>query len=112
MRSETEQLESLPGHLVTRTVDELHPDPIYTRHRLTVPISKLSALAARGNRFAVREPLVITKNGLPDAGFGCRSLCLGNRAENRLSHVQIEDMSELWASSHIVVATGAVGRPP
>src|SRR5947208_8979280 len=69
IRSETGQLDSLPGHLVTRTVNELHPHPIYSRHRLIVPISKVSALAARGNLFAVREPLVITKNGAIVDGY-------------------------------------------
>lgn len=44
----------------TYRVDELHPHPSYVRHHLTVPASKLSALAERGN-LVFQEPLVITR---------------------------------------------------
>jgi hypothetical protein len=44
----------------TYRVDELHPHPSYVRHQLTVPASKLSALAERGD-LVFQEPLVITR---------------------------------------------------
>ena len=46
----------------------------------------------------------------------CRTPALGaevyaSETEQKIVY-HIEDMSELWASSHVVVATGAVGCPP
>jgi hypothetical protein len=49
------------GRLVTRRVDELRMHPTLVRHHLTVSISKLSAIAARG-AIAFREPLVINQD--------------------------------------------------
>jgi hypothetical protein len=53
-------LEEIHSQLVTRRLDELHPHPSFVRHHLTVPASKLSALAELGD-LAFREPLVITR---------------------------------------------------
>ncbi len=49
------------GQLVTCRLDELRPHPSYVRLGLTVPASKLSALAEEGE-LAFREPLVITQD--------------------------------------------------
>ena len=54
------RLDEVHGRLVTCPVDELHPHPSYLRHHLTVPASKLSALAERGD-LAFQEPLIITR---------------------------------------------------
>jgi hypothetical protein len=60
LRSETGRPLEVHRQFVTYRVDELHPHPSYVRHQLTVPASKLSALAERGN-LAFQEPLVITR---------------------------------------------------
>lgn len=60
LRSETVR-NDLRGEFVTCRVAELHPHPSYMRHHFTVPASKLSVLAERGD-LAFREPLVITKD--------------------------------------------------
>ena len=49
------------GQLVTCRLDELRPHTSYVRHHLTVPASKLSTLAERGDR-AFLEPLMITRD--------------------------------------------------
>jgi ParB-like chromosome segregation protein Spo0J len=62
LRRETgRQLDDIHFQLLTCRVDELHPHPSYVRHHLTVPASKLSALAERDD-LALREPLVITRD--------------------------------------------------
>ena len=58
--SETRRPPEVHRQFVTCRVDELHPHPSYVRHQLTVPASKLSALAERGD-LAFQEPLVITR---------------------------------------------------
>jgi len=50
------------SHLAAHRVDELRPHPSYVRHRLSVSVSQLSALAALGS-LAFREPIVVTRNG-------------------------------------------------
>jgi hypothetical protein len=60
LRSETGRPLEVHRQFVTYRVDELHPHPSYVRHQLTVPASKLSALAERGD-LAFQEPLVITR---------------------------------------------------
>ena len=60
LRSETGRPREVHRRFVTYRVDELHPHPSYVRHQLTVPASKLSALAERGD-LALQEPLVITR---------------------------------------------------
>jgi hypothetical protein len=54
-------MNDLRGEFVTCGVRELHPHPSYVRHQFTVPASKLSVLAERGD-LAFREPLVITQD--------------------------------------------------
>lgn len=49
------------GEFVTCRLDELRPHASYVRHHLAVPVSRLSALAARGER-AFQEPLFITRD--------------------------------------------------
>jgi hypothetical protein len=48
------------GQLVTCNLSELRPHPSYLRLRLSVSVSKLSALAEQGG-LAFREPLVVTR---------------------------------------------------
>lgn len=55
------QWDAIHGRLVTCRPDELHPHPSYVRYRLTVPTSKLSTLAERGN-LTFLEPLVIARD--------------------------------------------------
>src|ERR1019366_4591208 len=59
-----------------------------------------------------RPPELRKGDQLQDPCFGRGSLCLGNRGETRLPHLQVESLSELWTSSHPTVATGAMGRSP
>jgi len=54
--------------LITRPLDELHPHPSYARHCVTVPISKLSALAERSD-LAFQEPIRITRDGIIIDGY-------------------------------------------
>jgi hypothetical protein len=61
LRSETGRPLEVHRQFVTYRVDELHPHPSYVRHQLTVPASKLSALAERGD-LAFLEPLMITQD--------------------------------------------------
>lgn len=50
------QCDKVHGQLVTCRLDELHPHPSYVRHHITVPASKLSTLAERGDlRFESRS---------------------------------------------------------
>lgn len=60
--------DDVQGELVTCQVDELRPHLSYVRLRLTVPASKLSALAEQGD-LAFREPLVITRDGIVIDGY-------------------------------------------
>jgi hypothetical protein len=53
---------------VTCAVSELRPHPSYIRHRLTVSVAKLSALAEQGEE-AFREPLAITQDGILLDGY-------------------------------------------
>jgi len=48
------------SRLLTCPLNELHPHPSYERYGFTVPASRLSALATRGD-LAFCEPLVITR---------------------------------------------------
>ncbi len=57
-----------PGQLVTCRLSELRPHPSYVRLRFTVPASKLSSLAERGE-LAFREPLVITRERIVIDGY-------------------------------------------
>lgn len=54
--------------LVTCRVDELRPHPSYLRHRVAVSISKLSALADRGD-LAFFEPLTVARDGTIIDGY-------------------------------------------
>jgi hypothetical protein len=55
------------GPVICR-LGELRPHPSYSHHRLTVPVSKLSALAEQGD-LAFREPLVITRERIVIDGY-------------------------------------------
>jgi hypothetical protein len=57
-----------PRVLLTCPVSELQPHPAYARHRVTVPTSKLSALAEAGD-VAFREPLAITQDRIILDGY-------------------------------------------
>jgi hypothetical protein len=57
-----------PGQPVTCRLSELRQHPSYVRLRLTVPASKLSALAEQGE-LAFREPLVITRECIVIDGY-------------------------------------------
>jgi hypothetical protein len=54
--------------LVMRCLDELRLHPSYSKHRLTVSASKLSALTALDDQ-ALEEPIVITRDGLIIEGY-------------------------------------------
>src|SRR5450759_906608 len=56
------------GRPVTCRLGELRPHPSYVRLRLTVPVSKLSALAEQGD-LAFREPLAITRERIVIDGY-------------------------------------------
>jgi hypothetical protein len=56
------------GRPVICRLGELRPHPSYSHHRLTVPVSKLSALAEQGD-LAFREPLVITRESIVIDGY-------------------------------------------
>jgi hypothetical protein len=59
-RSETgQQLDGVPGQLLTCPPAEIRPHPSYDRNNLAVSSSQLAALAALGD-LAFREPLLIT----------------------------------------------------
>jgi ParB-like chromosome segregation protein Spo0J len=51
-----------------RCLDELRPHPSYSKHRLTVSASQLSALTALDDQ-ALEEPIVITRDGLIIDGY-------------------------------------------
>ena len=57
-----------PGKFIACRLDELRPHASYVRLRLTVPVSKLSALAEQGE-LAFREPLVITRERIVIDGY-------------------------------------------
>ncbi len=71
--------DTADGQLITCRLDELHPHPSYVRHQLSVPASKLSALAERGD-LAFREPIVITQGGIIIDGYARFELA---RRQNR-----------------------------
>jgi hypothetical protein len=88
-----DQLRREPGRplevhrqLATYRVDELHPHPSYVRHQLTVPASKLSALADRGD-LGFQEPLLITREGTILDGYARWELA---RLQGRLTLPCIE----------------------
>lgn len=56
------QLSEIHERLVIRRADELRPHPSYSRQRLTVSASQLSALAALDDQ-ASEEPIAITRAG-------------------------------------------------
>jgi hypothetical protein len=56
------------SRLVICRLGELRPHPSYVRLRLTLPVSKLSALAEQGD-LAFREPLVITRERIVIDGY-------------------------------------------
>jgi hypothetical protein len=56
------------GRPVICRLGELRPHPSYVRLRLTLPVSKLSALAEQGD-LALREPLVITRERIVIDGY-------------------------------------------
>jgi hypothetical protein len=78
--------DKIPGQLVTRRLHELRQHPSYARLGLTVPISKLSALARRGD-LAYMEPLTITKHGIIVDGYARFELA---RQQGRLTLSCIE----------------------
>ena len=53
---------------MTRRLDELRPHPSYSRHRLTVSASQLSALAALNDQ-TLEAPIVITRTGVMIDGY-------------------------------------------
>src|SRR5205823_2711631 len=57
-----------PGQPVIRRLSELRHHASYVRLRLTVPASKLSALAEQGE-LAFREPLAITRERIVIDGY-------------------------------------------
>jgi len=62
------QEDDIQSQLVTRRPEELRPHPSYVRHRLSVPASRLSALAERGD-LVFREPLAITQDNVILDGY-------------------------------------------
>lgn len=60
--------ETNEAGFATRRVDELRPHPSYSRHRLAVSASQLSALAALNDQ-TLEEPIVITRDGLIIDGY-------------------------------------------
>jgi ParB-like chromosome segregation protein Spo0J len=86
LRREPGQRLEVHRHLATYRVDELHPHPSYVRHQLTVPASKLSALAERGD-LGFQEPLLITREGTILDGYARWELA---RLQGRLTLPCIE----------------------
>lgn len=54
--------------LATRSVGSLQPHPSYTRHKLTVSVSQLSALIELGE-IAFQQPIIVTANGTIVDGY-------------------------------------------
>ena len=61
-RGTVEETDNIGGRLVTRRLDELRPHPSYSRHRLTVSASQLSALAPLDDQSS-EERIAITRVG-------------------------------------------------
>ena len=59
----------ITSRLVNRSVHELRPHPSYTRQKLSVQASKLSALAELGE-LAFLYPLIVTRDGFIIDGYG------------------------------------------
>ena len=55
-------------HLISCPISELLPHPAYTRHKLSVDASRLSALAERGD-LAFLDPIVITRDRIVIDGY-------------------------------------------
>src|SRR5213076_3075165 len=73
--------------------------PSFARLRLSVPVSKLSALAQRGD-LVFREPLTITKNGIIVDGYARFELA---RQQGRLTLCCIEcELTEEEALRYLI----------
>ena len=75
------QEDDIQSQLVTRRPEELRPHPSYVRHRLSVPASRLSALAERGD-LVFREPLAITQDNVILDGYALWEL---SRLQGRMT---------------------------
>ena len=85
------------GRPVTCRLGELRPHPSYVRLRLTVPVSKLSALAEQGD-LAFREALLITRECIVIDGYAQLELA---RRQGRptlpcIEYELTEDEALLW----------------
>jgi len=91
--------DKIPGRLVACCLSELHQHPSFARLGLSVPVSKLSALAQRGD-LVFREPLTITQSGIIVDGYARFELA---RQQGRLTLCCIEcELTEEEALRYLI----------